>query len=66
MRARYGPVPTSSDVSGVVVMVSRSLAVPNEPRRANCELRVFYKGGPEIGKLTPMGFQVFWGSEGGR
>ena len=24
------------------------------------------KGGPEIGKLTPMGFQVFWGSEGGR
>ena len=24
------------------------------------------KGSPEIGKLTPMGFQVFWGSEGGR
>ena len=43
VRACYGPVLTSSDkYSGVVVMVSRPSAVPNEPWRANCELRVFY------------------------
>ena len=41
VRARYGPVLTSSDDSGVVVMVSHPSAVPNEPWRANCELRVF-------------------------
>ena len=44
VRARYGPVLTSSDDSGVVVMVSRPSAVPNGPWRANCELRVFYLG----------------------
>ena len=31
VRARYGPVLTSSDDSGVVVMVSRPSAVPNGP-----------------------------------
>ena len=35
VRARYGPVLTSSDDYGVVVMVSRPLAVPNGPWRAN-------------------------------
>ena len=44
VRARYGPVLTSSDDSGVVVMISRPSAVPNEPWRANCELRVFCLG----------------------
>ena len=41
VRARYGPVLTSSDDSGVVVMVSRPLAVPNEPWIANCECVCF-------------------------
>ena len=31
VRARYGPVLTSSDDYGVVVIVSRPSAVPNEP-----------------------------------
>ena len=44
MRARYGPVLTSSDDPGVVVMVLRPSAVPNGPWRANCELRVFCLG----------------------
>jgi len=34
VRARYGPVLTSSDDSGVVVMVSRPSAVPNGPSKA--------------------------------
>ena len=53
VRARYGPVLTSSDDSGVVVMVSRPSAVPNEPWRANCELRVFC-----LGLASPTGH---WG-----
>ena len=38
VHARYGPVLTSSDDSGVVVMVLRPSAVPNGPWRANCGL----------------------------
>ena len=53
VHARYGPVLTSSDDSGVVVMVSRPSAVPNEPWRANCELRVF-----RLGLASPTGH---WG-----
>ena len=32
---------TSSDVLGVVVMISRPSAVPNGPWRASCGLRLF-------------------------
>jgi hypothetical protein len=53
VRARYAQVLTSSDDSGVVVMVSRPSAVPNEPWRANCELRVFY-----LSSASPTGH---WG-----
>jgi hypothetical protein len=48
---------TSSDDSGVVVMVSRPSAVPNEPWRANCELRVFH-----LSLASPTGH---WGPRSG-
>ena len=44
VRARYGPVLTSSNVSGVGVMVSHPSPVPKGPWTANCELRVFCLG----------------------
>ena len=44
VRARYGPVLTFSEVSGVVVMVLSPSAVPNGFWRANCGLCVFCLG----------------------
>jgi len=44
VRTRYGPVLTSSDVSGVAVMVSRPSAAQNGPWTANFGLRVLCLG----------------------
>ena len=57
VRARYGPVLTSSDDPGVVVMVSRPSAVPNGPWRANCGLCAFC-----LGLASPTGQ---WGPRSG-
>ena len=53
VHACYRPVLTSSDDTGVVVMVSRPFSVPNGPWRANCGLRVFY-----LSLVSPTGH---WG-----
>ena len=53
----HGPVLTCSDDYGVVVMVSRPSALPNEPWRANCELRAF-----RLGFASPTGH---WGPRSG-
>ena len=44
VHARCEPAVTSSDDSGVVVMVSRPSAVPNGPGELTCALRVFCLG----------------------
>jgi hypothetical protein len=54
VHARCEPAVTSSDDSGVVVMVSRPSAVPNGPGELTCALRVFC-----LGLAAPTGH---WGS----